>query len=197
MPTDAADDPSVSCSPEQASWLSRLIGRVIGPKKPKPKPKPAPKPQPPKPPPKPTPMPPPKPAPVVTPTEEQAQYLALVNDTRARLGKLPMILVAELNAAAQSWAAKMAAANRLSHDGFADRLAAAYPGHAGSENVAQGWPDGPYFRGDEFDVAKAFHAWTQSPGHLANLVGDYTRTGIGHAAAKDGTMYWSAEYARA
>lgn len=40
-------------------------------------------------------------------------------------------------------------------------------------------------------AAKAFNAWLLSPGHHANIVGDYTHTGIGAVKSANGSWYFT------
>jgi uncharacterized protein YkwD len=73
------------------------------------------------------------------------------------------------------------------HDGFTDRLAEikkSIDWISGAENVAfnGGFPD---------PAAKAVDDWMNSPGHYANIMGEYDRTGIGIAKTPSNVYYFT------
>lgn len=109
--------------------------------------------------------------------------LAQVNDARrgAHVGVLR--LDAKLQWAARKRAIDMAAAARLSHDGWLDVLnASGYHWAAAGENIAMGYRT----------PAGVMNAWLGSSGHHANIVGSYFRdTGIGCVVDRNGSTWWS------
>jgi len=75
----------------------------------------------------------------------------------------------------------------FSHEGFssrADAIAKQMKLSAAAENVA-------WNRGYDNPAAQAVNSWLESPGHLANIVGDYNTTGIGVAVNDDGEYYFT------
>ncbi|MBE9104767.1 CAP domain-containing protein [Nostoc cf. edaphicum LEGE 07299] len=76
------------------------------------------------------------------------------------------------------------------HSGFSERLNAtgvAYRGAA--ENVA-------YNQGYGDPATKAVQGWLKSPGHLANIRGNYNQTGIGVAKNSQGAIYFTQIFIR-
>ena len=106
------------------------------------------------------------------------QMLTEVNRIRSANGLGSLTLSAELDDAAQTHAADMAARGRLSHagsdgSGADDRvLRAGYRYREYAENIAQG----------QTNVAEAVESWMGSPGHRANmLLPDMRDLGVGFA----------------
>jgi uncharacterized protein YkwD len=76
------------------------------------------------------------------------------------------------------------------HTGFLERIKAigiTYKGAA--ENVA-------YNRGYSDPATTAVQGWLKSPGHLANIKGNYDKTGIGVAVNKSGEIYFTQIFLR-
>ncbi len=76
---------------------------------------------------------------------------------------------------------------KLSHEGFDDRIARIRKKidlSKGAENVAlnQGAKDPP---------EEAIQTWLNSPGHRANIEGEYDMTGVGIAKNKEGRYYFT------
>jgi uncharacterized protein YkwD len=92
---------------------------------------------------------------------------------------------------AREHSAHMARLKQLGHDlpgsTFQDRVkASGYPYRRIGENVAEGYPT----------PKEAVKGWMESPGHKANILnGEFTVIGVGTAAAKDGTKYWTQVFA--
>lgn len=104
----------------------------------------------------------------------------------------PLVRHAQLDAAAQSHADWMASRNNLSHtqgsSGSTPSMritAAGYSWSAVAENIAAG----------QTTEQEVVAGWYQSPGHKANMLGNYRHTGVGIAKSQDGTVYWAAVYA--
>lgn len=137
-----------------------------------------PQPQPPAPqpaPPAPQPTPPPAPP---TPSKydvgpaDIGEIIELVNAERSAHGKRALAGVSSLHASAQAHSVFMASVNKASHEGGLDRLLQHTPNcGAGAENVLY-QPAGSTSR-------DAFLLWKNSSGHLDNMLGGYSRTGVG------------------
>lgn len=99
--------------------------------------------------------------------------------------KLPVLL---RNSASDTQArihSQNMASGRVSfgHSGFRQRVQAiAIPYISAGENVA-------YNRGYSDPAKQAVEGWLQSPGHLANIKGNYNLTGIGVATGPNGRIY--------
>ncbi len=77
------------------------------------------------------------------------------------------------------------------HDGFDDRvdgIAETISYEYAAENVASNNYSDP--------VTTAVDGWLNSPGHLANIEGDYNLTGIGVAQDEDGVYYFTQIFIR-
>jgi uncharacterized protein YkwD len=75
----------------------------------------------------------------------------------------------------------------FSHDGFSERvqaIALVIPYSGAAENVA-------YNQGHSDPATKAVEGWLKSTGHLANIKGNYNRTGIGIAKNAKGEYYFT------
>ncbi|RNF36237.1 CAP domain-containing protein [Paracoccus methylarcula] len=115
------------------------------------------------------------------------------NATRSRSGLSPLQSDTVLAKAAAQHACDMARLGRMSHRGSAtsspaDRVkAGGYRPRLVAENIAAG----PY------DMDQVLRVWTDSPGHLGNIMIPQLRDfGIGQAIGADGrTRYWTAVYA--
>lgn len=115
----------------------------------------------------------------------QALFSA-VNAERSRVGLPALAWSAGATAAAQGHAADIASRDRLTHTGSDGSNAGTRLQRAGvaptawAENIAAGYRD----------AAEVAAAWMASPGHRANMVGNYRYAGIGVAASASGTPYW-------
>lgn len=109
---------------------------------------------------------------------------ALVNDARAADGLPALARNASIEAVALNWANTMAASGTLEHNAdVASQLPSGWS--AVAENIATGQPN-----------ATAMHAdWMASPGHRANILGDYTDIGIAFITVK-GTTWGVQNFAR-
>jgi len=76
------------------------------------------------------------------------------------------------------------------HTGFQDRLKAiriSYTGAAENVGYNQGYSD---------PATQAVQGWLKSPGHLANIVGNYNLTGVGVASNSKGQIYFTQIFLR-
>ena len=104
-----------------------------------------------------------------TPADDLA---ALATQARWANGLNGLLRNAAMDAVAANWANQLAASGTLAHN---PNYSAEIPGGwvAAGENVAQGHPS-----------ASAMHeGWMSSPGHRANLLGDYTDIGVAFLSA--------------
>jgi uncharacterized protein YkwD len=105
---------------------------------------------------------------------------ALVNEARWSNGLAGLVRNSALDQVAAAWAAEMAAAGTMSHN---PSVGGQIPGGwiSWGENVANGHPNG----------AVMHAAWMDSPGHRANVLGDFTDLGVAFLAA--GGTTWGVE----
>lgn len=114
--------------------------------------------------------------------------LAESNRMRAKKGKAAQELDESLVNACKDHAEFMARTGNLSHDtnggvtGRAKRHGFNYRGL--SENIAEG----------QTSVAEVFTGWWNSPGHHANMMGNYKLAGFGAAQSRNGTWFWVSMY---
>ncbi|HEY4612885.1 MAG TPA: CAP domain-containing protein [Bacteroidota bacterium] len=110
----------------------------------------------------------------------------LVNAHRVTLGEKPLLWSDAIAERALIHSQNMAM-NKfpLSHRGFEARvkeIARRIPYNNSAENVAMNW-------GFLDPASKFVEGWLASPGHLENIEGNYTMTGIGVALSADSTYY--------
>lgn len=114
----------------------------------------------------------------------QSLILRETNEFRAANGKPPLASMPALDAVAQQWSEHMASSGDFAHR---PDFTSAYPAgwtRAG-ENIAAGQtPE---------DVVDA---WIDSPGHRANLLGDFTCLGVGYATGGPYGRYYTQNFAR-
>ena len=93
---------------------------------------------------------------------------SLVNQERAAKGLPALVRNASIEAVAVNWANQMAANGKMQHNpNYSSQIPGGWT--AAAENVAQGQPTAAQMNSD----------WMNSPGHRANVLGDYTHVGIG------------------
>lgn len=106
------------------------------------------------------------PAPAVS--VEVQRILDDTNAFRAQNGLAPLQLLPAVTSVAQNWASQMATSCDFRHNpSFSQQIPAGWTRAA--ENIAAG---------QQYTTVVA--AWINSPGHRANLLGDYTHIGIGY-----------------
>ena len=122
-------------------------------------------------------------------TSVETEFMAVLNSERATLGKSPLTINTSLSTAAYLHSKDMAEQNYFNHtslDGrtFDQRIAAAgYSNYSSlAENIAyaSGVPD----------AAKVYNMWKNSPGHYANMMGDFSDAGLG-VYSKSGVTYYT------
>lgn len=124
----------------------------------------------------------------------QQRMLAAVNAERAKAGKTPLCTNAKLQRAAQLHSDDQASNNFMNHVGsggstMTSRIEAQqFDWNSIGENIAAG----------QVDVASVMAAWMNSPGHKANILGDYKFFGMGYAfnSGAQYKHYWTQEFAQ-
>ncbi|WP_156251864.1 FG-GAP-like repeat-containing protein [Pseudactinotalea terrae] len=123
------------------------------------------------------------PAHAVTESTATARIYADTNTHRSSNGRTLLVRNAQLDAVAASWSDVQCSRGEMGHN---PRLAQQIPPgwSAAAENVARGY---------SYDRVVA--AWIGSPGHNANLLGNYTHVGIGYCEL-NGDRYYTQVFAR-
>jgi uncharacterized protein YkwD len=137
--------------------------------------------------PRPKPLPRPSPSPTNLTSVELSVYNQ-VNQYRASLGLAPLIQDETITQQARSHSQGMASGQvPFGHDGFQQRvqvISTVMPAQASAENVA-------YNYGYSDPATAAVNGWINSPGHQANIAGNYNKTGVGVAVSANGTYYFT------
>lgn len=108
----------------------------------------------------------------------EADFLAHINSTRSSNGLGPLAVDGGLRSHARNHTQDMMDANKIFHSTSAELKAAAGSGWTKlGENVGRGGT-----------VSSLHQAFMDSPGHRANILGDYNYVGIG-TGTKDGVLY--------
>jgi uncharacterized protein YkwD len=126
------------------------------------------------------------PASAVPQSSEELQFHMLLNQLRASYGLAPLSWDDALAQTSRDWSGVMVQNDTLMHDpNLAAALNWAVPGWTrGGENVGVGW-----------DVQSIHDAFVNSGPHLANMVGDYNRVGIG-VQRNGGKIFVTVRFAR-
>jgi uncharacterized protein YkwD len=105
---------------------------------------------------------------------------ALVNQARASKGLPGLIRNPSMDSVALQWANQMGAANSMTHNpNFASQIPSGWS--SAGENVAMGHPT----------PSEMHTEWMNSPGHRANILGDFTDIGIAFVTVNGST--WGVE----
>lgn len=105
------------------------------------------------------------------------------NAIRSKLGKRTLKVDARMQSVAMEWSKKQAEAAKMSHNpSYSTQIPSGWT-RAG-ENVAMG-----------YSYERVVQAWADSPGHYANMTGDFTHIGIGYAVV-NGTPYYTQVFAK-
>ncbi|HEX2850031.1 MAG TPA: CAP domain-containing protein [Acidimicrobiales bacterium] len=117
------------------------------------------------------------------PATAEARFVQKINDLRAGKGLRPLEVHPELVTVARAWAAKMAAADRISHNPNLTTEVTADWQKLG-ENVGVGM------------TVDALHdAFVASPAHYRNLVdADFAYIGVGVVIGRDGAIFTAHEF---
>ncbi|NJM48233.1 MAG: CAP domain-containing protein [Alkalinema sp. RU_4_3] len=107
--------------------------------------------------------------------------------------KLPALkLNSTITTQARNHSVTQASTKRMSHDGFQTRIntiGQTVPWSGAAENVA-------YNYGYSDPATVAVNGWIKSPGHLANIKGNFNLTGIGVAKNSQGQVYFTQIFIR-
>jgi cysteine-rich secretory family protein len=119
----------------------------------------------------------------------QTDFIATLNAERVSLGLNPLTINQELENAAYLHSQDMAINNYFDHTtpngtAFVQRIeAAGYTNWVSlAENIAEAYGSS--------DAAEVYTLWKNSPGHWANMIGDYTEAGLG-AYTQNGYTYYT------
>jgi uncharacterized protein YkwD len=110
-----------------------------------------------------------------------------VNAFRRSQGLEPLTLEPILSEQARQHSEMMAQSGNLSHEGFDQRVDAIRQKlsvRSVAENVASN-------SGFDNPAQQAVEGWRDSPNHRQNMLGNYSRTGIGVAQTNDGEYYFT------
>jgi len=119
------------------------------------------------------------------------ELLKAHNNERAKKGVRPLGYNKKLDAAAQKHTEWMAINRNLDHNegrhSVGDRVTDEdYQWSWVGENIAEG----------QGDTAEVMDSWMHSSGHRANILnGHYQEVGFGYAKDRNGTIYWTADFA--
>jgi hypothetical protein len=109
---------------------------------------------------------------------------SLVNQERAAKGLPALVRNASIEAVAVNWANQMAASGTMQHNpDYSSQIPGGWT--AAAENVAQG----------QHTAAQMNADWMNSPGHRANILGDFTSIGIAFVTA-NGTTWGVQDFAK-
>jgi uncharacterized protein YkwD len=122
----------------------------------------------------------------------EAAVHSQINQYRASLGLPALARNSTIDNQARIHSQNMANGLPFGHSGFSQRvqaIAATIPYSAAAENVA-------YNQGYRDPATQAVQGWLRSSGHLANIKGNYNRTGVGVAVSGRGAVYFTQIFIR-
>lgn len=128
--------------------------------------------------------------PPAAPTDLALNLLKLHNERREQAGLKPLELDPLLSKAAEAHAVDMAERAEMSHTGgdgsspFQRIERAGFKFQRAAENVAAG----------QRTATEVMKAWIDSPGHRANILGDYRQLGVGRSQGANGAYYWATTF---
>ena len=106
-----------------------------------------------------------------------------INQQREAAGLKPLTLDSNLNNIASEWSQQQAANKTMAHN----------PNYTSS--YQQGWVRAGENVAFGYSIDEVVQGWMNSPGHKANILGQYTTTGIGLAYDTDGVPYYTQVFA--
>lgn len=120
----------------------------------------------------------------VSPAVAVAQILSDTNALRAAGGLAPLVESTRIDSVAQAWSAQMSTSGSFVHNpSYSTQIPAGWTQAA--ENIASG-----------YSYSAVVEAWHQSPGHYANIMGDFTDIGIGYAVSSGGQTYFTEDFGK-
>jgi glyoxylate utilization-related uncharacterized protein len=112
------------------------------------------------------------------------QILNETNAERVKAGLAPLKLNASINTVAQNWSQSMAAQNSMYHNPNY-QFQMPQPWMRVGENVGQGYTS-----------STIVAAWMASPGHKANILGDFTHIGLGYWIDDSGRGWFTQNFGK-
>ncbi len=116
----------------------------------------------------------------------EARVVQLVNAARTSHGLRPLAVSACADRYAEAWGAHLAVLRTLVHRTDLAALLSTCGGSRVGENIAYGG----------ITADRLVQMWLDSPGHRANILGDYTHVGTGATRAADGTVFAAQNFLR-
>ena len=113
-----------------------------------------------------------------------AQILSDTNALRAAGGLPPLVESARIDAVAQAWSGQMGTSGSFVHN----------PSY--STQIPSGWTKAAENIASGYSYTTVVEAWHQSPGHYANIMGDYTDIGIGYSVTPGGQAYFTEDFGK-
>ena len=114
----------------------------------------------------------------------ETEIIRLVNLHRDSLGLGPLTVNSIISAECKQHSEDQARTSSMNHDGFSDRASRIFANFGGTnagENVAYG----------QTSAQQVVTAWLNSPGHRANIEGDFNYTGISVVRIDNGPNYFT------
>ncbi|KAJ2001412.1 hypothetical protein GGI04_003694 [Coemansia thaxteri] len=116
----------------------------------------------------------------------QTDMLNQVNAVRAKVGKAALTMNSVLTTLAQDHSNYMSSTSDMTHSDPSGSLGARFSAiglawQGAAENIA--W--------NQQNVDEVMQAWINSPGHYANMIGDYTSVGFGVT-----NLYWTQDFVK-
>lgn len=117
------------------------------------------------------------------PANDEAAFVAKINNLRTSKGLRPLAVDGELTQIGRRWAGKMAAAGQISHNPN-------FP-----NEVTQDWEKLGENVGVGSNVDELFDAFVNSPAHYRNIADPaFTHIGVGVVYADDGSLYTAHQF---
>ena len=113
----------------------------------------------------------------VDPAVATARIFSDTNAVRAQADAVPLVRNAAMDAVAMAWSKKQHDANAMSHN----------PSY--SSQIPTGWSRAGENVAWNYQYTTVVTGWRNSPGHYANMVGDFTDIGIGYYEGPDGRFF--------
>jgi uncharacterized protein YkwD len=132
----------------------------------------------------------------------ESQFFALLNQARADNGLPPVVRDAGLDNVAVDWSTKMQAVyaktQKVTADGDCSTHALCHRPDLGPAVAAvePAWQSAGENIGTGFSVESLHTAFMNSPGHFANIVGNYNRLGVGVVTDGDGRIWVTFDFLR-
>lgn len=126
--------------------------------------------------------------------DQELAMVNLINSYRIENGLSPLVVQAQLQAAAELHSLDQANKQFDGHTGSDGSSAEDRIVRAGYTNWAS-WSENVAWEPSDGSALTAFVGWQNSPDHNAAMLGDFTDLGVGRAQGPGG-WYWTAVFAR-